>query len=207
MSSAVSVPPNPFPPGESPFHAKGVVWLAAQQTMDERVPGGVAAVCEARPEYHEFLCQMFIASGYYDILPIATLAQTAAELARTTANEYVRKSGTRAAERWMKGIHKSLLSKATPLDVCKRFASVMRQLYDFGNPQIVSISEKSVQVLTSGIPEPIAWWWMTSTMGYVEVLVRAAGGRNGGIRFDKHQVESERDGVRVLQIPNTTYWD
>ncbi len=204
---AVSLPPVPFAPGESPFLAKGVIWLAVQQTMETRVPGGVAAVAEARPEYSQFLSQIFIASGHYDILPIAELAPTAAKLARTSTEEYVRTSGKRAAEAWMRGVHKSLLKQSSPVEICKRFASMMRQLYNFGHPEIQSIHENSVEVLTSDLPEPILWWWQTSTEGFVERLVNAAGGKKGGIRFGDLHRGMVREGVQMVAVPNTTYWE
>lgn len=206
MTALVSARPNPFQPGESPFHAKGIIWLAAQQIMEARVPGGVAAVCEAMPAHAAFLSQIFVASGHYDILPIAELAQTAARLAGTTAEEYVKTSGKLAAEGWMRGIHKSILRQTSPVDVCKRFSSMMRQLYNFGRPELVTITNRSVDAVTGDIPEPLVWWWTTSSIGFVEVLVRAAGGKDGSIRFDDPQLETMRHGVRIMKVPSTTYW-
>lgn len=158
------------------------------------------------PAHSAFLSQIFIASGHYDILPVAELAAVAATLAGTTAEEYVKTSGKVAAEAWMQGIHKSILQQTSPVDVCKRFASMMRQLYNFGRPELVRITHDCVEAVTGDIPEPIVWWWMTSSMGYVEVVVRAAGGKDGGIRFREPQLESVRDGVRMMKVPNTTYW-
>jgi len=206
MTTLASAWPTPFQPRKSPFHAKGIIWLAVQQTMEARVPGGVAAVCEAMPAHSAFLSQIFIASGHYDILPVAELAPVAAKLAGTTAEEYVKTAGKVAAEAWMQGIHKSILQQTSPVDVCKRFASMMRQLYNFGRPELVAITEGSVEAVTGDIPEPIVWWWTTSSRGYLEVVVRAAGGKDGGIRFREPQLETVRHGVRIMKVPNTTYW-
>jgi hypothetical protein len=145
-------------------------------------------------------------SGYYDILPVADLAPVAAKLAGTTAEEYVKTSGKLAAEAWMQGIHKSMLQQTSPIDVCKRFASMMRQLYNFGRPELVAISDGAVDAVTSDIPEPIVWWWTTSSIGYLEVVIQAAGGKDGGIRFHEPQLETVRHGIRIMKVPNTTYW-
>jgi hypothetical protein len=153
-----------------------------------------------------FLSQIFIASGHYDILPVAELAPVAAKLAGTTAEEYVKTSGKVAAEAWMRGIHKSILQQTSPVDVCKRFASMMRQLYNFGRPELVAVTDGSVEAVTGDIPEPIVWWWTTSSIGFLEVVVRAAGGKDGGIRFREPQLETVRHGVRIMKVPNTTYW-
>ena len=81
--------------------------------------------------------QMFVTTGWYDIMPMIPISQVIGQLMGTGQMEYVRQSATWHAERDLKGVYKLLGKLPSPVAVCRRFASMSTQMWNFVNIEIV----------------------------------------------------------------------
>ena len=197
----------PFGPGESPFHAKGMLWMGIRAYFDAKVPGGAAAVAsELEPPFREFLTQMFLPPAWYDIMPILTIVEAAAMVLRVDRMEYVKRSAIWHAEQDMNGVYKALLSLGSPVAVCRRFGSIHHQIYDFGKAQMVREDTNRVDSLAEGMPEPLAWWWKRASESYVLTVLRAAGAKSPRLVWQPNLPDGKRDGVQLVRIPSYTTW-
>jgi hypothetical protein len=175
--------------------------------MESKVPGGLEAVkSHLSPAYAEFFDQLFVASGWYDILPILVVAEAAATAMDVDKMEYVRRSAVFHAERDMNGVYKNLLNAATPVAICRRFASVQQQIYDFGKVQIVSEEPNRVESFATGIPEPLAWWWKRASEHYMSPVLKGAGARDPRMVWSSSQVDGAVDRIPLLRISSHTTW-
>src|SRR5262245_41713408 len=124
---------NPFPPGTSPFHVKGLAYRHMLDYVDREVSGGRAAVIAelADDKMQTFMSQTFLPGTWYDTLPTALFFQTAARLARQPLLELTRKMAREAASKDINGIHRFMLKMASPELVMERIPRAAKQYFDF----------------------------------------------------------------------------
>ncbi len=192
---------------ESPFHAKGMLWMGIRAFMEAKIPGGVAAVsAELSPRIREFLTQMFLPTAFYDLMPILSIAQAAGTVLKVDKLEYVKRSAVWHAEQDMTGVYKAMLAMDSPIAVCRRFGSIHQQIYDFGKAQIVREDTNRVDSLATGIPEPLAWWWKRASEHYVCTVLRGAGAKSPRTVWQANQPDGSREGVPLVRIPSYSAW-
>ena len=207
MVTSTQPPKLPFAPGESPFHAKGMLWMGIRAFFDARVPGGVQSVTkELSAPFSDFLTQSFVPPAWYDILPVLTIAGAAAAALGVDRKEYVKQSAEWHAEQDMNGVYKALLSLRSPAAVCKRFGSLHQQIYDFGKAEMLREEANRVESLAQGLPEPLAWWWKRASEAYVLTVLRAAGAKSPRMVWQSNQPDGTRDGISLVRIASHTMW-
>ncbi|HVU05191.1 MAG TPA: hypothetical protein VHE30_25760 [Polyangiaceae bacterium] len=195
-------------PGQSPFHAKGNLWLGIRDFVEQRVDGGVPAVLKhLAADVAAFFTQELLAVSWYDVLPAVDVAAGIAKAMGVTVQEYQRVSAVWQAERDLNGAYAPVLKRDTPEGVCRRFANIYSLMYDFGRVEILSVEGQSVRACCYGMPEPLAAWWMNASEFYTDYVLFAAGGRNPRLVWDPTISDGERSGVPLVRIPSTTAWD
>jgi len=198
-----------FEPGESPFHCKGTVWIGIRNFVEERVAGGVTAVNREvhDPEVEAYFEQMFMPSSWYDIFPILPVSKAIASVMGVAHAEYVKQSATFHAEQDMKGIYKLLGKLPSPLAVCRRFASMGKQMWDFIDIEIVREEERKVEACASGLPQVLAPWWLRASECYTNVVLKASGAKNGRVLWQRPQPAGSAHGITLVRVPSVTAWD
>jgi hypothetical protein len=205
--TSASVSELPFAPGQSPFRMKGMVWLGVMAFVEERIRGGTDAVfAELEPAFTDFLGQMFLATSWYDVFPILALAEAAAKVLNVDRLEYVKRSATWHAEQDMAGVYKPLLNSTSPAAVCRRFANVHQQVFDFGKARVVRDEPCRIESLASGMPEPLAWWWKRVSECYYSPVLRGAGAKNARFVWQPHEPDGVLQGVPLVRIPSFLVW-
>jgi hypothetical protein len=193
--------------GASPFHVKGTIWLGTREYYEKRVPGGAAAVAAKLDRTHaDFLMQMFMPLGWYDLLPMVEISRAAAAIIGMSHLEYVRMQALASAERDMTGTYRALLKSSSPEAVCRRFPNIYTQLYDFGECKISSSDARSVESCVYGMPEPAAEWWMKATEAYMSVILSAAGAKNPKLVWLPREADGALCGVPLVRLPCRTTW-
>jgi hypothetical protein len=182
-----------------------MVWMGIRDFVEARLPGGVEAVArELDAPLRDFWTQMFVAPGWYDIMPITALAPVIAAAMSVDRLEYVKQTAIWQAERDMAGVYKALLKSDSPLAVCRRFPSIHQQIYDFGKPQVLSECEHRVEVVAEGIPSPLAWWWKQASEYYLQPVLRAAGAARPQLLWNSQLADGKREGMPLVRIYSST---
>src|SRR6185436_14914799 len=118
-------------PGESPFHAKGELWLGIRRFVEERVQGGVPRVArELEPDVAAFFTRELLPAVWYDVLPAVDIASGIARAMGASVLDYHRISAVWQAERDLSGAFAAVIKFDTPEAVCRRFASIHSAMYD-----------------------------------------------------------------------------
>lgn len=176
--------------------------------VEEQVVGGVNAVTDKLdPGLREFFSQMFVAAGWYDILPIVEISKVIGSVMGLEQLEYVRRSATYHAELDMKGVYKAFGKFPSPEAVCRRFVSMHAQFYDFGKVEILEIGNNEVKSRLTGMPAILAPWWQTAAEWYIFMILKAAGAKNGRIVFQPSQPGGFHAGLELVCVPSITVWD
>lgn len=179
--------------GDSPFHVKGIAYRNAMAHMDEVVPGGSAAVLRAIDDdaLRAFASQVFVAGGWYDVLPFVAIDTAAARLIGLPLHTFVRGASEAQAQRELSGLYRTfikLLGASTVASVLPRLAA---QYYDFGTVAVEVESRTEVTVSYGKIPELLRDWLPTVGTAYLGVALELAGMRD--VRWTALGIEPDGD--------------
>ncbi|HEU4413036.1 MAG TPA: hypothetical protein VFS43_47780 [Polyangiaceae bacterium] len=172
---------HPFPPGASPFRAKGSFYLGSQEFAEERITGGWAAIveqCRHTPALARFLGQRFLAASWYDALPLSELARAGARAASLPYATFTRQRAEWQAERDVSGLYRVLLRLTSPDVVIDRLARMVAQRFDFGSSRVEVVGDKRLRFVRAGVPRPLAPWQVSMSEPYTTHLMRMAGARD-----------------------------
>lgn len=201
------VPELERPSEASVFCVKGTMWLGIREYVEQHVPGGLERVCrELNPPHQAFFSQMFLATAWFDLFPIIAVTRAISVVRKKPHMEQARQLALWHGEHDLKHIYKAILKQATPLAVCKRFAIIFSQLYNFGRIELVREEEGAFAACCHGMPEVLADWWMQATEGYLQPILTAAGGRNVKVSWQPTLPDGERAGVPLVRVPSVTTW-
>jgi len=185
------------------------VWAGIRGFVDARIDGGAEAVVNALgdPALGAYFTQMFVTTGWYDIMPMIPISQVIGQLMGTGQMEYVRQSATWHAERDLKGVYKLLGKLPSPVAVCRRFASMSTQMWNFVNIEIVREESNKVESYASGVPQVLAPWWLRAAECYTNVVLKASGAKNGRVLWQRPLPDGSAHGVPLVRVPAVTAWD
>lgn len=197
----------PFPPGQSPFRVKGTLWMGVRAYVEQHVVGGSGRLDEALARDHaEFFAQLFVAAGWYDLFPMLAVSPAIARLRGVAPLDQVRHTAAWHGEHDLKRVYKTMLQQSSPQAICRRFASIYSQLYNFGRVEVGREEAKRVESVVHGMPEPLTEWWTTATEAYLVPILTSAGARNPRMVFRSPVADGESHGVRLVRVASQTIW-
>ncbi len=192
---------------DPPFQCKGLVYRGAHEFYEERVPGGVKALADKLEiDDREFFMQPFLPGGWYDVLPIARISQTAAKLAGIPSVQLVRENAARLAHRDVNGVYRILLKLASPELVASRLPRASLQYFDFGTADGTMTGPKQFVARRHGVPLALATWMSSCIEGFVPVALEYAGAKQVTVRAHTHD-DGQRAGQRLVRIELRITWE
>lgn len=208
-----SIPP-PIPPGaefafgESPFHAKGVLYLGTQTFFDEHLRGGAKELYAdiREPEVAAFLSQRFLPSSWYDVMPVPVLIAYEARALRMELAEYLRHRTRWQAQRDLAGVHRWLLKLASPRMVATRLPKVMMQMFDFAQANVVKERGDEVLVHIEGTPVLLNEWFENALGVYAEAALKLAGARTVETSLAGSSATGKRAGIDINRLSLSLRW-
>lgn len=193
--------------GQSPFHAKGVLYLGTLSFFEANLQGGVAAfLAEVEsPELRAFVSQKFLPSSWYDVMAVPGLIAYEARTLRMGLEEYLVHRTRWQAKRDLGGVYGWVLKLASPSAVVARLPKVFAQMFDFATVTVPVVADNRATTVMSGIPEPLERWLVTALGVYAETALKLA-----GARFVEPSVQSQpagaRGGLPLVQLNIDIRW-
>jgi hypothetical protein len=212
MARPPSIPPlvppgSTFVFGESPFHAKGVLYLGTQTFFEANLQGGFAAftIDIKEPELAAFIGQKFLPSSWYDVMPVPALIAYEARALRMTLEQYLLHRTRWQAKKDLGGIYGWVLKLASPGAVFTRLPKVFVQMFDFATVQMDVRDAGSGRGSIRGIPEPLRPWLTTALGVYVDTALKLAGAHTIDATITPVG-EGVRAGVPIIRIDLEVSW-
>ena len=200
---------SPFAPGESPYHVKGVVYAGTHKYFAKQVQGGLDALwteLAGDPPLLAFMQQKFLASGWYDVLPVAALIRAEARALRLSVPHYLRKRSEFQAKDDIGGVYRFLLKMISPESVANRLPRLLTQIFDFGTNEINAIDNEHIEATLTGFPMMLWPWYSTAFEVYSETLLSLAGGKQvSSFVRDAQRIASDR-GVDLCKFQILCRW-
>jgi hypothetical protein len=199
----------PFPPGQSPFHVKGVFHRGNIEYIESVVPGGLSTVLAAvrDPRLRAFMEQPFVASSWYDIFPLVAISYPCAELCHKTLERYLRRRAQYQAEQQGAGVYRSLLALTSPAVVAVKLPLLAAQIYDFGTTEAREIGSRQVEVVRGEMPALLLPWYVPGTESYLITALRLHGAKNPRAKTAPFRFQGKQHGLVVGSVRHLVAWD
>jgi hypothetical protein len=198
----------PFPAGASPFRIKGTAYRGHLDYAEAQIPGGQAAiVAQVRdPALRDFLSQRFLASSWYDILPMLPLGAASARLAGMPLDDFLRFRTRLQAESDMRGVYKVLLHFVTVEALALRIPRIASTYYDFGSADARLLAPGHVESRRSGVPEFLLPWHNPVSETYMEQVISLGGGKSPSVKVTRVERDGTAHGVRLAAVTFALRW-
>ncbi len=208
-STSNHLPPGAeFAFGESPFKAKGSLYLGTQKFFKKKVPGGLDALVEAigPGPLADFIGQTFLPAFWYDALLAPKLIAHEARVMNLSVEDYLVQRTTWQVEQDSGGIYKFLLKLTSPKFVADRLPIMMSQMFDFCDLEVERVAEAERVAHFRGIPVPLGSWLRVSLKLYTEIILALAGAKTVDVRFLPTEPMEAKAGVARLHLTYRVNW-
>ncbi len=196
----------PVPPGESPFHIKGVAYLGHLDWVDKHFPGKRPAfLALLSPSMRAFFGQTFLAIQQHDFLPLASAGHACARALNMGFVEFVEMRGRHQASLDLSGVYRVLLKVASPKLIAGKLPKVMSKYFDFGGVRLISEEDYKVRFEVDRVPTLVVDWFRGCYTGYVEVTLAAAGAQLPTLDIDA-QPAPALHGFSAHKLVGTVRW-
>jgi hypothetical protein len=199
---------RPFPLGASPFRTKGLFFACSQQHYDERVRGGREAFYATLtdPALRAFASQRFLASSWYDTMPLPALARAEARALGLPLAAYFRERIAWQVHHDIRGPYRFLLRLLSPETVALRLPRLVAQYSNFGSAEAHLASERRVYGERRGVPRPLAAWYAAFGETYGRHIMELAGAQACSFRALPPEADGTAHGCPTVTIAYDIRW-
>jgi hypothetical protein len=169
--------PPPQPAGKSPFHIKGQFYIQAMRALDRSRADRARMPTDLR----DFCAQRFLASSWYDALPLVRIAMFEADHRGQDVRELTREQAERAAEHGLRGVYKLFVPLFMPQTVVMRtlgarMVAAIGQFYDFAPAKVIEPSDShTLTIERADVPLCMLEWWSINATHYALTALKIAG--------------------------------
>jgi hypothetical protein len=167
----------PFPPNESPFHVKGLVYRTFGELIDTQVGRSRFMGAIKEPALRDFISQPFLAASWYDLGPLIELNAITAELLHYTLTELYRVRSLAQAQQDLGGIYSFVLKVLSPLAVARTLPRLTARYFDWGGVEIHERGPREVDAVRTGVPMYFAEWYTHVAGEYMRFAINKAGAK------------------------------
>jgi hypothetical protein len=201
-------PALPIPLGTGPFHVKGVLYMGTQKYFTNEVPNGLAKLASTLddPAVATFIQQKFLASSWYDVLPVAPLIRAEAEVCNQSVPSYLHKRAAFQAREDISGVYRWLLKLASPELVASKLPRLLTQIFDFGDSSAEKLDDKRVRIELRQFPAVLGEWYSTAFEVYAETALALAGAKNIVLVLKPSYTGVHASGVELVTLRGDLHW-
>jgi hypothetical protein len=172
------------------------------------LPGGIdqlgAAFRDAR--LAAFVAQPFLASGFYDVLPIYPLTATFAALLRIPFEKFLREGSFEQARYDAAHVFLRMYDGAGIDDLPERIIRFEGQYYDFGRTEVKAPASGVFVLCRHEVPEYVAPWLTSMKAGYSEEVARIVGASRPHCTALTPVPTGERSGYPLVSVMCELRW-
>jgi hypothetical protein len=194
-------------PGASPFHAKGALYLAAQQFYDATIAGGARAVAATlAPDLRAFFERKFAQRDDYDLLPLTAINAAAARVVGVDALELNRRGARFTADRDLRGIARLVLRALSPTLVALKLPKLAMGYFDFGAADSERVADKRCRITQRNIPALLGDWMLSATEGFALVGLERTGARSPAFTAEPARPDGQLHGLPTVTLRFELSW-
>jgi hypothetical protein len=196
-------------PGAGPFRIKGSAYKGHLEYVERYVPGGVARMLEGFRDKRQaaYFEQPFTYSSFYDLFPLVAAGHVAGRQAGLSFTQFVRVRARYQAERDLEGIHRVLMSLATPYMAIDRLPNVLTQyMTPLGDSIVEHLSTGGVRMQRRQLPRIVARWFQLVFEAYTEVVLQRSGAKTVVVRSTVDEGDKPLMGYETIRYRCEALW-
>jgi serine/threonine protein kinase len=203
-----ALPALPCAPGSSPFRIKGLGYRGYVGAVRKLLPGGVDELCAALDDarLHAFVRQPFLASAWYDVLPMYPLTAALAALVGRPYDAFVRAGILEQARHDALHVFHRMYDGATVEDLVRRMPRFDAQYFDFGRTVIGLQAPGHIVVELRETPAYATPWLGRMKSAYTEEAARILGARRAECVERPPAPAGSRDGFPLVSLAADLRW-
>ncbi len=212
MDTWVGVPPPPPPlptePGMSTFHVKGVAYRGVVKFVEEKVPGGMAALDEelASPALSRFVRQPFLAASRYDVLPMLPINVHIARLLGKPLEALGLEQGIAQARYDAKYLYRRLFEEMTWDNLAAYLVRFAGQYYEASECSAELAAPGHIVLKRKRVPAYVLPWLLPIHTAYIEEVVRLKGAKTSLCKARPPSEAPSHKGVAVVEVDVDVTW-
>ena len=166
-----------YAPGDSPFHARGSTYIAVQEYVQAKLPGGMSSVVAAVPEgpHRDFAMQKFASDAWYDALPLRPITERIAMLEGIDWEASICSHAEHRAQQQLGMLGR--MRMRTPDKALEQLEREGIEGFNFGKSEFVATDQARARLLFHEVPQPLGSWFLANSRGFGQVLLAHAGAK------------------------------
>lgn len=211
VSSPGTVPPPsdrrwyermPRAPGKSPFHVKGLAYKGLLHLVTTKIEGGVGVLAASMRDasLRDYITQTFLASTFYDALPLVAASAAAANLLNGQLDTFAQNQGRAQAKYDAEHAFRAFVQGRSVDDFPSRCKLIAARYFDFGEWEANSFSPGTVTFVVKGIPAWSSPWFGPLLGGYVSTMVQFVARKNASCTVYPTRRDATTDGFQTVIV-------
>jgi hypothetical protein len=199
----------PFKPGTSPFRINGVFYIGLRRYIEERTPRGLDGLTAALDdaELTAFARQTFLATSFYDLLPIVPLTETLARLQKKSFAEFVRRRARAQANADCEGVYRAFIGRnGGERELLDGIVKTSGRIYDFGAVEYAHVRPGLADITRTEVPDPALNWYQVSTTEYLTGILEHANLPIVRVHCYKKELAHTVQGCKVWRLGFRAEW-
>jgi serine/threonine protein kinase len=192
----------PRAPGKSPFQVKGLAYKGLLHFVTKKLEGGVGALAASMPNavLRDYITQTFLASTFYDVLPLVTASAAAANLVNIPLETFAQNQGRAQALYDVGHAFRAFVQGRSIEDFPSRCKLIASRYYNFGEWEATSGSPRTVTFVVKGIPAWASPWFAPMLGGYVSAMVQCVAKKNASCTVHPTRRDGTTDGIQTVIV-------
>jgi hypothetical protein len=178
-----------------------VLYRGTQSFFRETVPGGMEALVATMGPgpLADFISQSFMASSWYNVMPVPQLIEAEARTCKQPLDEYLLHRTRWQSQQDLNGVYRFLLKLISPEHVVERLPTLLTRMFDFPTLAVEKPAERERLAHFGNIPVVLDAWLRQAFSVYIDAILKHAGAQAVDVGFT-----SGRDPATVSGIPVET---
>jgi hypothetical protein len=200
----------PFKPGTSPFRINGVFYIGVHRYIEERTPHGFEGLAAALDdaELVAFARQTFLATSFYDLLPIVPITEALARIQKRAFAEFVRRRARAQAQADCDGVYRAFIGRSgSERDLLDGLVKTSGRIYDFGAIEYSHVRPGLADIVRTEVPDPALGWYQVSTAEYFAAVLEHANLSAVHVHCYKKELAHAVQGCKVWRLAFRAEWN
>lgn len=192
----------PRAPGKSPFQVKGLAYKGLLHFVATKIDGGVGVLAASMRDasLRDYITQTFLASTFYDALPLVAASAAAANLTNAQLDVFAQSQGRAQAKYDADHAFRAFIQGRSIDDFPSRCKLIAARYYNFGEWEANSFSPGTVTFVVKGIPAWASPWFGPLLGGYASTMVQFVAKKNASCTVYPTRRDGTTDGIQTVIV-------
>jgi hypothetical protein len=197
----------PVPPGTSPFHVRGVIYVSIIDSV-KTIPGGMDRFLDELVDarVRDFMRQKFQFMGWYDVCPALPSAVAIARIRGRPFEAYIREAAKDSMLRLVPSMFRLFSRLGGPRLAAAHAPRLFQTYYDFLDLRLSRVSDEGGSGTLTGIPMYVAPQILNHVIGIIDGALESLGAKEIEATYRDVTVSGSHCGFELVTCHGDFRW-